>query len=203
MVREQLGDCADQRVAAAMAALPRHWFVPPEIASHAYDDCALAIGSEQTISQPRVVASMLTSLRLAPGSRVLDVGAGSGYAAALIARLVEPEGLVIAIERQGALVAETRRRLGEVAPRVRLVLGDGLAGFPESAPFDAIHVACACETVPAALVDQLAEGGRLIAPVGAHGSVQRLLALTRIGHRIEREDLGGVLFVPGLPGVVG
>src|SRR3954468_2850557 len=114
MGRDQLAG-HDRAVVAAMAALPRHWFVPPEAAAHAYRDGALAIGAGQTISQPRVVAMMLEALRLMPGMRVLDVGAGSGYAAALIARLVAP-GTVVALERQGPLVARTRALLGEVAP---------------------------------------------------------------------------------------
>jgi protein-L-isoaspartate(D-aspartate) O-methyltransferase len=202
MARDQLGGCSDARVVAAMADLPRHWFVPPELAGHAYDDCALAIGTEQTISQPRVVAEMLAALRLTPGMRVLDVGAGSGYASALIARLVEPGGAVIAIERQGALVERTRRVLALAAPRVELVLGDGLAGDPARAPFPAVHVACACENEPGALIGQLSDGGRLVAPIGPHRGEQRLVLVTRDGGRLVRDDLGGVLFVPGLPGVV-
>jgi protein-L-isoaspartate(D-aspartate) O-methyltransferase len=204
MVRDQLGDCADPRVVAAMAELPRHWFVPEHIAPHAYDDCALAIGAGQTISQPRVVAMMLAALRLAPGMRVLDVGAGSGYATTLIARLIAPGGQVFAIERQGALVEITAARLAAIVPEVRLMLGDGLAGLPEEAPFDAVHVACACEHEPEALVGQLSVGGRLIAPIGPHRETQELMLIERSGPMaIERKSLGAVVFVPGLPGVVG
>ncbi len=199
MVRDQLGDCPDPRVVAAMAELPRHWFVPAEIAAHAYDDCALAIGAEQTISQPRVVASMLAALHLAPGMTVLDVGAGSGYAATLIARLIAP-GAVVAVERQKALVPATTQLLARIAPQVRLVHGDGLAGYAPGAPYDAVHVACACEVLPAALIAQLRAGARMVLPLGPHGGTQRLTALTCTTSGVEHDELGAVLFVPALPG---
>jgi protein-L-isoaspartate(D-aspartate) O-methyltransferase len=201
MVRDQLAEY-DARVVAAMAELPRQWFVPPEAAAQAYHDGAMPIGSGQTISQPRVVAMMLAALRLSPGMRVLDVGAGSGYAAALIARLVAP-GTVIAVERQGPLVVRTQALLAEVAPTVRLELGDGLLGHPALAPYQAIHVACACESLPLPLVEQLAPGGRLVIPIGPHGEAQELWAIEkRADGTTASVDLGGVLFVPGLPGVV-
>ena len=203
MVRDQLRDCADPRVVSAMAELPRQWFLPPEMAGHAYDDCAIAIGSGQTISQPQVVAMMLAALRLAPGMRTLDVGAGSGYATVLLDRLVSPDGTVVAIERQGSLVAETAERITALAPRARLVFGDGLAGYAQGAPFDAIHVACACEVLPDALIAQLAIGGRMILPLGPHGGTQELVLVTKAHDgRIGRADICPVLFVPGLPGTV-
>ncbi len=203
MVRDLLGPGVDPRVAAAMADLPRHAFVPPEFASAAYEDRALAIGSGQTISQPRVVAAMLTALALRPGQAVLDVGAGSGYAAALISRLVGPGGQVIAIERQGPLTPMTLARLETFAPDVDLRCADALRGTPEGHRFAAIHVACACVDEPAALLAQLAPGGRMVLPLGPHDGDQRLRLITRTTDgRWRRCDLDRVRFVPALAGVV-
>jgi protein-L-isoaspartate(D-aspartate) O-methyltransferase len=196
----------DPRVLAAIGDLPRHWFVPAEARALAYDDDALAIGAGQTISQPRVVAAMLSVLRLREGMRVLDLGAGSGYAAALLAKLVGPGGSVLAIERQGALIARAQAALDAAAAHdphaapVTLRHGDGLA--VTDGPFDAIHVACALEELPPALPARLALGGRLVAPVGPHGGVQRLVVLHAVnGAVVEEKNLGEVLFVPGLPGI--
>lgn len=196
MVRDHLAGIDDPRVLAAMAAVPRHAFVPEDARALAYDDGARPIGNGQTISQPRVVALMLAALALRPGMRVLDVGAGSGYAAALLAHLVAP-GSVLALERQGDLVARTRPVLQALAPQVDLRHGDGLA--VEEGPFDAIHIGCACTEPPRALMAHLAPGGRLIAPVGPHDGVQRLLLVDATGERW----LEDVLFVPALLGTVG
>lgn len=196
MVRDHLAGIDDPRVLAAMAAVPRHAFVPEDARALAYDDGARPIGSGQTISQPRVVALMLAALALRPGMRVLDVGAGSGYAAALLAHLVAP-GSVLALERQGDLVARTRPVLQALAPQVDLRHADGLA--IEEGLFDAIHIGCACTEPPRALIAHLAPGGRLIAPVGPHDGVQRLLLVDATGERW----LEDVLFVPALPGTVG
>ncbi len=197
----------DPQVIAAIAALPRHWFTPPEARALAYDDEALAIGVGQTISQPRVVAAMLTALHLKPGMRVLDLGAGSGYAAALLAKLVGLSGHVLAIERQGALIDRTAAALAAAAildpemARVDLRHGDGLA--VTDGPFDAIHVACALEKLPENLPKRLAVGGRLVAPVGPHAGVQKLIVLRADAEGLREEnDLGEVLFVPGLSGVI-
>ncbi len=192
MVRDQLADCPDARVIAAMAALPREDFVPPDARACAYADGALPISAGQTISQPRVVALMLAALRLAPGQRVLDVGCGSGYAAALLADLVAP-GPVIAVERQSTLVEPARTRLA--GRNVAVHLADGSIGWPGGAPYDAIHVAAAATEVPAALLAQLAPGGRLVIPVGPDGEQE--LWLYENGTRV---SLGPVRFVPFLSG---
>lgn len=196
MARDQLAGCPDARVAAAMAALPRHAFVPAAARTAAYDDAPLAIGAGQTISQPRLVARMLALLRLEPGQQVLDVGAGSGYAAALIARLVAPGGSVLALERQAALLPAARRALAAYAPLVELRLGDALALAAGS--FDAIHCACACREPPRAWLPLLAPGGRLLAPVGPPDGEQQLCLLGADG---ACAWLDPVLFVPALPGL--
>ena len=192
MVRDQLADCPDPRVVAAMAALPREDFVPPDARACAYADGALPISAGQTISQPRVVALMLAALRLVPGQRVLDVGCGSGYAAALLADLVAP-GPVFAVERQSSLVEPARARLA--GRNVAVPLADGSVGWPAGAPYDAIHVAAAADAVPSALLAQLAPGGRLVIPLGPEGE-QELWLYEGGG----RTSLGPVRFVPFLPG---
>jgi protein-L-isoaspartate(D-aspartate) O-methyltransferase len=194
MVRDQLAACPDAAVRAAMAELPRHAFLPAGLRAGAYDDCARAIGAGQTISQPRLIAAMLTSLAVGPGKRVLDVGAGSGYTAALLARLAAPTA-VLAIERQGDLIEATRERLAYFAPSVELRHGDGLA--LSEGTFDVIHVAAACTTRPEGLIARLNSGGRLVAPIGPPAGPQRLL-LVAAGRDTWLDD---VLFVPGLPGI--
>lgn len=193
MVRDQLAECGDPRVVSAMAALPREEFVPADSRGAAYADGALPIGSGQTISQPRMVARMLAALRLRPGMRVLDVGCGSGYAAALLADLVAPGGTVVAVERIAALVAPARARLA--GRSVAVHHADGGDGWPDGAPYDAVHVAAAATALPQALLAQLAPGGRLVIPLGS-GEAQDLWLFTHDG----RENLGPVSFVPFLPG---
>jgi protein-L-isoaspartate(D-aspartate) O-methyltransferase len=195
MVRDQLVECPDPRVIAAMAELPREDFVPPDARGDAYADGALPIGAGQTISQPRVVATMLAALRLAPGMRVLDVGCGSGYAAALLAALVAPGGSVVAVERQAALVGPASTRLAPLGVAVHHA--DGSAGWPDGAPYDAIHVAAAAENgeAPAALLAQLAPAGRLVIPLGPPDAQELWLFADGT-----RQSLGAVRFVPFLPG---
>jgi len=206
MVRDQLDDCGDERVRAAMAAVPRHRFVPRDFAARAYEDQPLAIGAGQTISQPRVVAYMLARLAVAPGHRVLDVGSGSGYVSALLAQLAAADGEVVAVERQPALLERSRVPLAELytdeLAAVELRLADAGLGCAERAPFDRIHVACACPTLPEALVEQLAPGGRMILPLGAAEDEQELLQIDKDEDgELRRERLWAVRFVPLRQGV--
>lgn len=194
--REGIGDTA---VLAALERVPRERFVPEAFRDQAYANRALPIGHGQTVSQPLVVAQMTQAALVKRGQRVLEIGTGSGYQAAVLAQLgVE----LYSIERHAPLHRQAARILGELGYRnVQLRLGDGMAGWPEVAPFDAILVTAAAESLPQALVDQLAEGGRLVLPLGPHQGDQRLLRLTRRGDRLLEETLGGVRFVPLLPGV--
>ncbi len=188
----------DERVLAAMAEVPREAFVPPELRDRAWEDCALPIGLGQTISQPRVVARMCELLRLRGGERVLDVGTGSGYHAALLARLAGPGGRVVSVERHASLARTAAARLAELElAGIEVRAGDGSLGAPDAAPFDAVNVAAAGREIPRALVELLAPGGRLVAPVG-EGENQRLVIVRRSadGERVERRALEGVRFVP-------
>lgn len=188
----------DRAVLAAMGSVPREAFVPDGLAGEAYADGPLPIGEGQTISQPYIVALMIAALGLRPGGRVLEVGAGCGYAAAVLARM---GAAVFAIERHARLAEAARTRLAALGlGGAVLRVGDGHAGWPEAAPFQAILVSAAGPDVPGALADQLGPGGRLVLPVGPPGG-QRLLLLTRRGpERFERTDLGPVSFVPLLRG---
>ncbi len=195
MVEEQLKrrGIYDPRVLEAMATVPRHLFVPPAMQSAAYADAALPIGYGQTISQPYVVALMVQEARIGPEDRVLEVGTGSGYSTAVLACLA---GEVYSIERHRKLFDEARERLASLGCcNVHLRHGDGTMGWPEHAPYDAIIVTAAAPEVPEPLKQQLAEGGRLMIPIGTRDS-QVLMRLIRRGDRIERRALGEVRFVP-------
>jgi protein-L-isoaspartate(D-aspartate) O-methyltransferase len=183
----------DQRVLAAVASIPRERFVPPAERKHAYENIALPIACGQTISQPLVVARMLELLELGPDDRVLDVGTGSGYHAALLALLA---GEVFTIERHGELSVVAKQAILELGlDNVNFFVGDGWRGLPEHAPFDAINVAAATGAQPpVTLEEQLAPGGRLVAPVG-EGS-QHLTLVRRTGEGLRRSTLEGVRFVP-------
>jgi protein-L-isoaspartate(D-aspartate) O-methyltransferase len=173
MVQRQLRerDIVDERVLAAMERVPRELFVPPEVRDRAYEDAALPIGGGQTISQPYMVARICEALALTGGERVLDVGTGSGYQAAVLAELAAE---VDTIERIPELAASARESLAAAGyERVRVHVGDGTRGLPERAPFDAIAVAAAAPDLPRSLYDQLAPRGRLVVPVGER-RVQRL-----------------------------
>ena len=188
----------DERVLSAMGRVAREAFVPPHLEDMAYEDGPLPIGEGQTISQPYVVALMAEAAEVGPEDRVLDVGTGSGYAAAVLALLAAE---VLSVERIEALAEGARGRLRQQGcDRVEVRCGDGTKGWPEAAPFDAILVAAGAPAVPDALLDQLAPGGRLVAPVGPPGD-QRLLRLRRRADgSIERTDLGPVAFVPLIAG---
>jgi protein-L-isoaspartate(D-aspartate) O-methyltransferase len=184
---------SDERVLAAMASVPRERFVPAELAASAYADRPLPIGAGQTISQPYVVAFMTEAARLRGGERVLEIGTGSGYQAAVLAEIAAE---VYTIEIVPELGERARARLDELGtPNIRLRIGDGYRGWSEAAPFDAILVTAAPEVVPAPLLEQLAPGGRLIAPVGPSGD-QQLLRLTRTNDGLKEERLLPVRFVP-------
>ncbi len=182
----------DERVLAAVAAVPRHLFVPEALSKFAWENTALPIGAGQTISQPVVVARMCELLQLAGDERVLDVGTGSGYHAAVLAHLARD---VWSIERKAELAEQARHNLAAAGiENVHVVVGDGSHGLPEQAPFDAINVAAASHDLPPALEEQLADGGRLVAPID--GREQRLLLLRRSGETLERTYLDPVRFVP-------
>ncbi|MGZ4167000.1 MAG: protein-L-isoaspartate(D-aspartate) O-methyltransferase [Solirubrobacteraceae bacterium] len=183
----------DQRTLDAVAAVPRHRFVPHAERMRAYENVALPIDCEQTISQPVVVARMLELLELEPSDRVLDVGTGSGYHAALLGLLAAE---VWTVERHPQLSAQARATLSQLGyANVICVVGDGWQGLPEQAPFDAINVAAATgEGIPPALEDQLAVGGRLVAPVGDEH--QYLTRVRRTADGLVRERLDPVRFVP-------
>jgi protein-L-isoaspartate(D-aspartate) O-methyltransferase len=199
MVERQLRrrGIADDRVLAAMARVPREAFVPAPIADRAYDDAALAIGQEQTISQPYIVAAMCELLALEGAEQVLDVGTGSGYAAAVLDELAAS---VVSIERIPSLAEQARRALDETGhARVEVRIGDGSLGAPDRAPFDAIAVAAATATVPPALYEQLAEGGRLVLPLGGSRG-QTLVRITRTPHGPMETAALGCRFVPLVEG---
>ncbi|HTP23852.1 MAG TPA: protein-L-isoaspartate(D-aspartate) O-methyltransferase [Solirubrobacteraceae bacterium] len=187
----------DERVLGAIASIPRERFVPADQQDRAYANVALPIGSGQTISQPLVVARMLEALRLEATDRVLDVGTGSGYHAALISLLAAQ---VYTIERHRSLSATAERAVRDLGiDNVTFVVGDGADGLPGEAPFDAINVAAATgDSVPEALERQLADGGRLVAPVGSTN--QHLILIRRRGDRLIRAQLEAVQFVPLVPG---
>jgi protein-L-isoaspartate(D-aspartate) O-methyltransferase len=188
----------DQAVLRAMDEVPREQFVGVEFAASAYADQALPIACGQTISQPYVVAYMTSQLGLAPEHKVLEVGTGSGYQAAVLAKLARE---VVTVERYRTLAEQARARLAALGcANVTVELGDGLLGAPAHAPFDRILVTAAAERVPDVLASQLAEGGVMVLPLGPHGGPQRIVKLTKTADGLSREDLIHVRFVPLLPG---
>lgn len=197
MVERQLAarGVRDARVLAAMGETPREAFVPESLREFAYQDRPLPIGCGQTISQPFIVALMIEAAGLAPGARALEIGAGSGYAAAVMGRIAERVYAIERIEELAAAAAERLRALGYVNVEVRA--GDGTCGWPEAAPFDAILVAAAGPTAPPPLMDQLRIGGRLVMPLDEEPFGQRLVRITRRdADEFAKESLCGVAFVP-------
>ncbi len=188
----------DQAVLRALEEVPRESFVMPDFRDEAYADQALPIMCGQTISQPYVVAYMTERLALKPEHRVLEVGTGSGYQAAVLARLARE---VVTIERYRTLAEGARARFQELGmDNLTVVVGDGLSGVPDRAPYDRILVTAAAESIPQALVDQLAPDGIMVLPLGPHSGPQRIVKLTRTADGLAHEDLIWVRFVPLLPG---
>jgi protein-L-isoaspartate(D-aspartate) O-methyltransferase len=195
MVMRQLAErgIQDIRVLEAMGEVPRERFVAGDVRHLAYEDCALPIAEGQTISQPFMVAAMCEALRLHGPETVLEIGTGSGYAAAVLSRLVRR---VISIERHPALAERAAALLRDLGyTNVEVYLGDGSRGWPAQAPYDAITVAAGAPTIPEALTQQLRDGGRLLIPVGEPRQ-QVLLRLTRTGDRLWQEELMPCVFVP-------
>lgn len=184
-------------VISAMLKVPRHLFVPKEIDSHAYQDYPQQIGCGQTISAPHMVGIMVEKLDLAPGQKVLEVGGGSGYHAAVVAQIVGPEGHVYSVEYIKELAERGEENikkcgLGDI---ITIVHGDGSLGLPEHAPYDRIYVTCASPDVPVPLIEQLADKGILLVPSGGR-HYQTLIYIQKKRNRIIQKDYGGCIFVP-------
>ncbi|MFC1742044.1 protein-L-isoaspartate(D-aspartate) O-methyltransferase [Nanoarchaeota archaeon] len=195
MVEQQLKarSIVDTGVLKAMSEVPRHEFVPSELRDIAYGDFPLPISDEQTISQPYIVALMTEALELKGPENVLEIGAGSGYQAAILSRLAKT---VYTIERIDSLVSHAQSVLAKLSYlNVHVVAGDGSMGLKQHAPYDAIVVTAACPHVPKEYYSQLAEGGRLVVPVGSR-TVQQLLKITREGDRFVERKLCDCMFVP-------
>ncbi len=196
MVETQLKsrDIQDERVLEAMKKVPRHLFMPASVRQYAYIDSPVPIGQGQTISQPYIVGLMTQTVDPKPGDRALEVGTGSGYQAAVLGELVQE---VYTIEIIPALAERAEKTLSEWGyDNVEVRQGDGYQGWPEQAPFDIILVTAAPEVIPQPLIDQLAEGGRLVVPVGAQGEIQTLTLLTKEQGEVKRTYITDVRFVP-------
>ena len=197
MVREQIAarGIRDPRVIEALRQVPRHAFIPEPERSRAYDDGPVPIGQGQTISQPYIVALMTELLRPQPGDRVLEVGTGSGYQAAVLARLVSH---VYTVELEESLASTATALLRELKyENITVRTGDGYAGWPEHAPFDIVIVTAAPEQIPQPLIEQLQPGGRLIVPVGPRFNVQQLQLIEKdAAGAIRTRDIAPVMFVP-------
>ncbi|MBP1928644.1 protein-L-isoaspartate(D-aspartate) O-methyltransferase [Methanolinea mesophila] len=183
----------DERVLTVMRELPRHLFVPEPYRAAAYQDSPLPIGQGQTISQPYIVARMTELLEISPEDRVLEIGTGSGYQAAILGRLARE---VVTIERIPEVADQAKKNLEHLGIlNVQVEVTDGTEGYPLGAPYNAILVTASTPEVPRPLMDQLADGGRLVAPVGSR-DLQDLVRLIRKGEQFTRESHGGVVFVP-------
>jgi protein-L-isoaspartate(D-aspartate) O-methyltransferase len=195
MVEQQIEarGISDPATLAALRTVPRHEFLPMRLRSEAYADYPLPIGHGQTISQPFIVAFMTEAIRPQAGEKILEIGAGSGYQAAILAQMGAEVYTIEIVEPLAEMARQTLERLGYKNARVKS--GDGFRGWPEHAPFDAIIVTCAPDKIPAPLVEQLRDGGRMIIPVGS-GMNQELVLLRKTGDKIEKQSVLPVRFVP-------
>ncbi len=186
-----------KEVERAMRKVPREEFLPSEMRAGAYVDAPLPIGEEQTISAPHMVAIMAEALDLKPGLKVLEIGTGSGYHAAVCAEMVAPEGHVYTVERIPSLAtfAEANLKRTGYAKWVTVIVADGSKGYPEKAPYDRIFVAAGAPDIPEPLKGQLKDGGKLLVPAGGR-YYQELTRIVRKGNTFQKEDLGGCVFVP-------
>jgi len=191
------GYVVSAEVERAMRRVPREDFVPEDIRLEAYVDTPLPIGEGQTISAPHMVAIMLEKLDLEPGQKVLEVGAGSGYHAAVCAEVVGPEGHIYTVERVASLArwAEENLKKTGYSDIVTVVFGDGSRGLQEHAPYERVFVACGAPDIPSPLTEQLAEGGKMLVPVGGR-FYQDLIKIERRGNKLRKESHGGCVFVP-------
>ncbi len=191
------GYLKDPEIEKALRAVPRHLFVPKNLIGMAYRDCPLAIGHEQTISQPSTVVAMTETLKAERGQKILEIGSGSGWQAGLLGRIVGSKGKVYTIERIKELVGMARQNLTSAGIKnVRVVQGDGSAGLPKHAPFDRIIVTAACPSVPSHLFTQLKVKGRMIVPVGDLYR-QTMIVITKAAKgKVEQEEIGYFMFVP-------
>jgi protein-L-isoaspartate(D-aspartate) O-methyltransferase len=196
MVSEQLAsrDITDQKVLEVMSKVPRHLFVNPSHRDQAYEDYPLPIDEGQTISQPYIVALMTQCLKIEPGEKILEIGTGSGYQAAVLADLSAQVYSVEIREKLAGKAALTLQELGYKGVQVKW--GDGYFGWKEKAPFDAIIVTCAANHIPSPLLDQLREGGRLIIPLGSTLYFQTLTLITKVQGKPKVKQISGVRFVP-------
>src|SRR4030042_1145209 len=191
------GYVTSEAVERAMRRVPREEFLPRDMKDEAYVDSPLPIGEGQTISAPHMVAIMAEQLDLSPGLKVLEIGAGSGYHAAVCAEVVAPDGHIYTIERISSLAtfAEDNLKRTGYGGLVTVIFGDGTKGLPDKAPFDRIFVAAGAPDVPEPLTDQLADGGRMLVPVGGR-YYQDLIKVERKGKKLIKENIGGCVFVP-------
>ncbi len=185
----------DPRLEEAMLSVPRHLFLPEELIDEAYEDKPLPVGFGQTVSAPHMVAMMTTALQLEEGDRVLEIGTGVGYHAAVAKAMVGETGHVVTIEYLPELAEWSRKNLQAAGFDVHVIQGDGMDGAPEFAPFDAIYITCAIPRIPLELVEQLRDGGHFVAPIGVTRC--QLMAGRRTGDEMELDDLGPCLFVNG------
>lgn len=194
-LKKRIGvDHISEQVLHAMMSVPRHLFVRKSDIAHAYDDYPLPIGYGQTISAPHIVAIMCTLLDVEKGMKILEIGGGSGYHAAVLAELTGPDGMVYSIERIPELAEFARDNLRNAGyPNAAVMTGDGTLGLPEYAPYDRILVACAAPAIPPPLIDQLKRGGKMVIPIGDY---MQELYIVHKNDVISKEKSGGVIFVP-------